>query len=182
MLECLALVSRGKICLKASYTIRPLHRLCDDWQWFLVEVMKGEFRRAKIHKIVCYGLITLVIGSSGLILLRYIGISKIVLPWQFESNLGTHDLNVISTGMAGSLSSKTLFYAFVWLLPLGLLGIRAIPINWLRATLLTTAGALFVLVNGGGGAGRLLFNVAGTMLLVAAAFYITKILNLERSS
>ena len=152
--------------------------------WFLVEIMKGELRRSEIYAIVCYGLGALVLGFGGLILLRYIGTSKIVVPWQFIDSLGTHDLGAISRGVSELITSKALFYGFVWLLPLGLLGIRVIPKNWLWATILTTIGALglVIMMSAGENAGRPLFNVAGPMLLIAAASYITKVLNLERSS
>jgi hypothetical protein len=87
-------------------------------------------------------------------------------------------------GLFVLITSKALFYGFVWLLPLGLLGIRVIPKNWLWTMILTTIGALglVIMMSAGENAGRSLFNVAGPMLLTVAALYIIKVLNLDRSS
>ena len=149
--------------------------------WFLIEVMKGEFRRSEIYAIVSYGLTAVVLGLGGLMLLRYVGTSIIIFPWQFSLASGSQGLSSVSAGFSALITSKALFYSHVWLLPLGLLGLRSIPKSWLWATLLTACVAfgLILIMQAGENAGRPLFNVAGPMLLVAAASYITKVLNLD---
>ena len=116
-------------------------------------------------------------------LLHYVGTTELVMPWNFGAKSGLSSAS-LDVGMKALMSSKGVIYSFIWLLPLGLLGIRSIPKNWLWSSVLLTgvALALIVIANAGDNAGRPLFNTSGPMLLVAAAVYITKLLKLERSS
>jgi hypothetical protein len=150
--------------------------------WLLVDAIRGRIRRPEIYSILFYILAATALGLGGLVLLRYAGTSKFVPPWRFEGNIDSFSLASIRAGIWGLATSKALVYSFIWLLPLGLLGIRSIPRNWLWASVLTTGMALFlvVMMNAGENAGRPLFTTAGPMLLVAAASYITKFLGLER--
>lgn len=152
--------------------------------WFISEAMKGEYRRSEIYTIILYGLIALILGLGGLMLLRYVGLSEIVPPWRFDGAGGTISLSHLVAGVQGLMTSNALFYGFVWLLPLGLLGLRSIPRNWLWASLLSSGVSvmLIVVMNASENAGRPLFNTAGPMLLVAAASYIANVLKLGRAS
>lgn len=147
--------------------------------WFIIDVVKGEYQRSKIYTIIFYGVVSLVLGLGGLKLLHYAGASATGVPWPTESpDLGAA---VISNGVWGLVTSKGMVYSFIWLLPLGLLGIRSIPKNWLWASAITSGVAIFLIVisDAGENAGRPLFDTAGPILLVAAAAYITKLLKLD---
>lgn len=150
--------------------------------WFIAGVVQSKYWRSEIYTIIMYGLIAVALGLGGLMLLRYVGTSAIVLPWKLQGGSNFSAVN-IDSGIWGLMTSKALLYGFVWLLPLGLLGIKSIPRNWLWASALTSAGALFLIVmmNAGENSARPLFNILGPMLLVAAASFIDKFLNLERS-
>ena len=151
--------------------------------WLATETLRGEYRRSEVYSFLGYGTVALVIGLSGLMLVRYAGTSEIVPPWHFESSVTGVNPSIVLDGLWALVTAKALVYSFIWLLPLGLLGLRTIPKNWLWASILTTCAALVLIVIMGAGenAGRSLFNTAGPMLLVAAASFITKFLKLERS-
>ena len=152
--------------------------------WLIADYHQYRSKLSDVYSKAFYICISIAIGLGGIVLLRYIGTSKIVSPLLFGGHVGGINLTIFYIGLKGLVTSKALIYAFIWLLPLGLLGLISIPKNWLWATIFTTVGALFliVLMNAGENAGRPLFNVAGPMLIVAAASYITKILNLNSPS
>jgi hypothetical protein len=153
--------------------------------WLLVEIIRGEIKQSEFYIIPVYILIAVCVGFGGIMLLIYIGTSEIAALWRFSfPGGGSFNYSNISPGTWGLITSKSLFYGFVWLLPLGLLGIRSIPQNWLWASILTTGAAmiLIVLVDAGENAVRPLFNIAGPMLLIGAASFITGILKLDRLS
>ncbi len=152
--------------------------------WLLVDAIRGKIRQPEIYSILFYILAALALGLGGLMLLRYLGTSEIVPPWRIGGGGAKFNFAAILAGVRGLATSKSLVYSFIWLLPLGLLGIRSIPRNWLWSSVLTTGGALLLilLMNAGENASRPLFTTAGPVLLVGAASYITKFLGLERPS
>lgn len=151
--------------------------------WFAVDAVRGDYRRPEILSNLFYIFSGLAIGLCGLVLLRYVGKTELVMPWHFAGSGGMSRASV-GVAMKALMSINWVIYSFVWLLPLGLLGLRSIPKNWLWSTVLLTGVTLVLIVvgNAGENAGRPLFNVAGPMLLVAAAAYIAELLKLERSS
>jgi hypothetical protein len=77
--------------------------------------------------------------------------------------------------LIGCLTAHELWFTFIWLLPLGLLGIKQINRRWLWA-----ASATFVLAlllgaynNAQGNTSRALFNIAGPLLSLSAAALLT---------
>lgn len=151
--------------------------------WVMVDVGRGDYRRPEIFSILFFIFSGLAIGLGGLTLLHYVGTMELVMPWNLGAKSGLSSTS-LKVGMQALMSSKGVIYSFIWLLPLGLLGIRSIPKNWLWSSLFLTgvALALIVIANAGDNAGRPLFNTSGPMLLVAAAAYVTKLLKLERFS
>jgi hypothetical protein len=153
------------------------------FSWLIVDVIRGKIKQPEIYLIPVYILTAIILGLGGVMLLKYLGTSEILPPWQFNGGFN-FQISSISDGVWGLITSKGLFYSFVWLLPLGLLGLNAIPRNWFWASA-STAGAAAVMVivmNAGENAARPLFNTVGPMLLIAAASFITRFLNLDRSS
>lgn len=151
--------------------------------WFFVEIVRGKIKPPELYTTPVYILVAVIVGLGGVMLLIYLGTAEIFPPWRSPGRSNFQTLN-ISSGLWGLMTSKALFYSFVWLLPLGLLGLRSIPRNWLWASILTTGSALMLIaiMNAGENAGRPLFNTAGPMLLVAAASFITEFLKLDRPS
>ena len=151
--------------------------------WLCVEIIRGKIKPPEVYTIPVYILAAVIVGLGGIMLLKYLGTTEIIPPWRFQGGSNFQASN-ISSGIWGLMTSKAVFYSFVWLLPLGLLGLRAIPRNWLWASILTTGAAAFLIImmNAGENAGRPLFNTAGPILLVAAASFITKYLKLDSPS
>ena len=89
----------------------------------------------------------------------------------FQSNPGPGYLSrLIST-----LSSRTFWYVFVWLLPLGLIGLRRLPRAWVLAAIV---GGVLALVLGlykniEGNVARPIFDVMGPMLSLSAAIWLS---------
>lgn len=78
-------------------------------------------------------------------------------------------------GLLLCLTAHELWFTFIWLLPLGLLGIKKIDRRWLLAT--TATFVLAVLLgaynNAQGNTSRALFNIAGPLLSLSAAALLT---------
>ena len=152
--------------------------------WLIADVVRNGFQGLEFSSKFLYVGAAVAVGLSGLVLLRYVGTTMVIFPWEIGNSIGTINLSFMYNGFFGLMSSKALLYAFIWLLPLGLLGISTIPKNWLWASVLTTIGALVLIMtmHASENASRPLFNVAGPMLLVAAASFIAKVLKLDSSS
>jgi hypothetical protein len=74
-----------------------------------------------------------------------------------------------------SFGDRNLWYIFVWLLPLSLLRLRRLPLNWRVATAVTSATAFALDAYYGGSPGtigRALFSIAGPLLCASAAIFL----------
>jgi hypothetical protein len=78
-------------------------------------------------------------------------------------------------GLRGCLVEHTFWFVFIWLLPLGLVRAGQFPRNWRWAAGVAFCGALFLGAynNAGGNTTRALFNVAGPLLSLSAAMFLT---------
>ncbi len=150
--------------------------------WLIVEAVRNGLRRPQIYRSGGYLLVAIVIGLGGLLALRYVGTSALVPGWLQRAGSDPAAIN-LSTGMSNLVTSKTLLYSFVWLLPLGLAGLKSVSGNWVWASVMTTGGAFLMIIfmDAGDNAARPLFNTLGPVLLVGAAVVITRWLKLERS-
>jgi hypothetical protein len=79
-------------------------------------------------------------------------------------------------GLLNSLMAHELWFTFIWLLPLGLLGIKQIDRRWVWAATATFILALLLGAynNAQGNTSRALFNIAGPLLSLSAAALLTK--------
>ena len=78
-------------------------------------------------------------------------------------------------GLFRCLMAHELWFTFIWLLPLGLLGINKIDRRWLWAATATLILALLLGAynNAQGNTSRALFNIAGSLLSLSAAALLT---------
>jgi len=85
--------------------------------------------------------------------------------------------------LLSTLSSRTFWYVFVWLLPLSALGLRRIPRAWVIAAIVAALGALTLGLykNIGGNVARPIFDVAGPMLSLSAAIWLSKMVDARKS-
>lgn len=91
-------------------------------------------------------------------------------PLQFGLDL--HGNSAYFSHFVSSFGDRNLWYIFVWLLPLSLLRLKRLPLNWRIATAATsvTAFALDAYYGGAPGTiGRALFSVAGPLLSASVA-------------
>lgn len=161
--------------------------------WWLSSQGKESDRGTKVFwatAMVILGIVTIVISrisftagfssgasaGTGGISAVVGGISEAGL---FQSNPGPGYLSRLITVP----SSRSFWYVFVWLLPLGLVGIRRLPRAWVIAA---TAGGMLALGLGlykniGGNVARPVFNVMGPMLSLSASIWLSRTLGATNS-
>ncbi|HWE50632.1 MAG TPA: hypothetical protein VG273_12615 [Bryobacteraceae bacterium] len=99
---------------------------------------------------------------------------QLMLPWQFAAAL--HPDGGHLAALYHNVIDQNLLYSIVWLVPLGLPRLKALPRSWVAAC---AAAALvdFALVTWhssvAGAAARPLFSVAGPILSLSAAMYLS---------
>ena len=103
---------------------------------------------------------------------------RLVLPWTFVSSMSSPTSYV--SNLWHSLADRNSWYILIWLLPLGLAGLKRMPREWKAAA---GAGVFAAIIlnayhstvgGGGGGLGRYVFNVAGPLLSVSAAVFVVE--------
>jgi hypothetical protein len=88
----------------------------------------------------------------------------------------THATSGAFSGFAGVILSRTFWYVFVWLLPLGLVRLNRLPRPWVLASIFSalTALALGVYRDIGGNVARPIFDVFGPILSLSVAILLTR--------
>ncbi len=94
-------------------------------------------------------------------------------PWGFAASM--HAGVGFVAGLRGCIFNHTFWYVFAWLLPLGILRLRRLPLPWVVASgaAFCAALALGAYNDAGGNATRALFSVAGPILSLSAAMFMT---------
>jgi len=101
-----------------------------------------------------------------------------VSPWAVAASMQspTPYLN----NLWNSLVDRNSWYILMWLLPLGLAGMKRMLREWKAAAAIGSLAAIVVnayhstVGGGGGGLGRYMFNIAGPLLSVAAAGFLAR--------
>ncbi len=110
----------------------------------------------------------------------------LVWPWDFASSLNSH--GNYTANLFHSLADRSSWYILIWLLPLGLVRIREFPRQWVAAAAVASVCALGLnafhgtVGGGGGGIGRYVFDIAGPLLSLSAAAWLTQIRLMPKSS
>lgn len=116
-------------------------------------------------------LITLVVLQSTIS-------GRIVWPWNFA--LALNSQTGFLTNLLHSFVDRHSWYVLAWLVPLGLAGIRRFPRPWIAAAAAGSIAALLLnayhstVAGGGGGIGRYIFIVAGPLLSLSAAAFLSE--------
>ena len=138
--------------------------------WWLTSA--GRRSRAKLTWIAAL----VIIEMLTLIILQSFISGHVISLWNFLQSMNSQ--TSYGRNLIHSLVDRNSWYILIWLLPLGLAGIKPFPRAWKAAAL---AGSLMALVlnayrstvaGGGGGVGRYLFNVAGPLLSLGAASFL----------
>ncbi len=97
-----------------------------------------------------------------------------VWPWEFAASM--HSGGGLLAGLRDCLLNHTFWYVFVWLLPLGIPRLHRLPLPWVVASGMAFCGALVLGAynNAGGNTARALFNVAGPILSLSAAMFLSE--------
>ena len=137
--------------------------------WWYVEYRKSHDQRSATLANHCYA-----DGGAG----RRSSFCVQLLPerWFFRICLPKRmRCRVIRPGFAGVIFSRTFWYVFVWLLPLGLVRLKRLPRPWVLASIFSalTALALGVYRDIGGNVARPMFDVLGPILSLSVAILLT---------
>lgn len=142
--------------------------------WFLKDWLAGRFDRKHFVLIIALGLTSLITLAA----LKFAGAEKIRWPWENLSAVSTNELHYFSDLMA-LLLNRNIYYTFIWLLPLGVLGLRYVPRGWVWGSAATTAVILLLsaAIGVGDNVSRPLFSAMGPILTVAASLFLWSFLS-----
>src|SRR6266702_2305524 len=140
--------------------------------WWIVEERHAARRFVTLGRIA----FMILLSVATLIAVRSVLFGHIVWPWQIAAalNAGTGFLS----SLVRCLSDRSFWYVFIWLLPLGILGVRSVPRawRWPAATTCLCALLLGAYNDMGGTVARPIFNIAGAMLSFSVAVLLTRML------
>jgi hypothetical protein len=151
--------------------------------WWLSSQRNASDRRTRLFwmaAMVIFGILTIIVARLSFV--------------TGDSGAGTGGISFVAGGVAESglflanpgpgylsrlvnaLSSRTFWYVFVWLLPLGLPGLKRLPRAWVIAAVLGGALALgFGLYkNIEGNVARPIFDVMGPLLSLSASIWLSR--------
>jgi len=158
----------GVLGALAKETFAPLSLML-VFGWWISEARRGRLQLARLVWICALGVVT--IATVTLAMSALVGF--LVWPWQFASYMRS-DHGFLAE-LWGCLTDHTFFYVFIWLLPLGLVRLRRMPWPWVAGTAVAFCGALLLGAynNAEGNTSRALFNVAGPLLSLSTATFLT---------
>jgi hypothetical protein len=158
----------GVLGALAKETFAPLSSLF-AMGWWLAEAPQGQRRFSHLIWVCALGISSL---STVTIAMSTVA-GGWVWPWEFAAYM--HAGVGFLRGLRGCILDHTFWYVFIWLLPLGLVRLRRLPRPWVLATALAFSGALALGAynNARGNTARALFNVAGPILSLSTAVWLT---------
>jgi len=156
----------GILCAMAKQSTLPFALIFATVWWLALP----RSRRTRVQ-IACIAA-TAITGTATLVLV-YRAVEGIYLPpWTMA---GWYNQGSYLDNIRGLLVEGRFWYAFVWLVPLGIWRLNRLPRQWVMASLVTTLFAMFmaVLSHLGGTVNRAVFNVIGPILSVSTALFLT---------
>ena len=138
--------------------------------WWYVEFGQSRERLRKLLPIA----VMLAVALTTIVILRTTVASAVVISDMFAQ---THATSGGFSGFAGALFSPTFWYVFIWLLPLGLMQLKALPRPWVLASIFSalTALVLGVYRDIGGNVTRPMFDAIGPLLSLSAAIFLSEV-------
>ena len=139
--------------------------------WFMSAGRRPRTKLAWIAALIIVEILTLFFLQSSIS-------GQVIWPWDFLRNMNSQ--TGYGSNLIHSLVDRNSWYILIWLLPLGLAGIRPFPRPWKAAVLSGSLMALALnayhstVAGGGGGVGRYVFNVAGPLLSLSAASFLAR--------
>lgn len=116
-----------------------------------------------------------VAGFATLSVLHSIYSPDIIWPWEIVAGKASLGVSGLFSRLVGLLGAQSIYYSFIWLLPLGLLGIRTMPRPWIAGSVLSLVAAALMaaMAPTGENVSRPLFTAIGPILLVGAAVFLS---------
>jgi hypothetical protein len=138
--------------------------------WWLAGVREARFRFSDVWWIGGMGLM----GMGVLLVLWRVlspGHPMGLRSFLAEVDSGSNYLQSLFIGM----TNRNFWYPFLWLLPLGLLGVRRLPRRWVVASLATAVTALVLgAIHTSQPISRPVFNILGPMLSLSVALLLAR--------
>jgi hypothetical protein len=130
-----------------------------------------EFRRrAWKPSATIWSVIMVLIGLSTVVLIQTRTAGHLVWPWQYAGIVRSKHVSLLA-GLAGCFTNYYFWFVFGFLLPLGLIRLRAFPAAWIWASAGAAAAALAMGTWNNAGADTVpsMFNSAGPILSLSVA-------------
>lgn len=144
--------------------------------WWISEVRRDDLQLPRLVWLGASGVtsiatVTVVMSSVA---------GGLVWPWEFAASMRA--TAGFLSGLRGCVLDHTFWYVFIWLLPLGLARLSRLPRSWVWASAVAFCGALVLGAynNAVGNTTRALFNVAGPILSLSAAVFLSSPTNASR--
>ena len=147
--------------------------------WFLSDWVAVKFSRKHFFLIIALGL-TSLIALAGL---KVAGAEIVRWPWENLSGAPSTK-GAYFAEFFGLLINKNIVYTFIWLLPLGVLGLHHMPRGWVWGSASTAVVILMLsaAIGVGDNIGRPLFSAMGPMLTVAASLFLWSFLSDDQNT
>ena len=158
----------GIVGALAKETFVPLSALF-VFGWWISEVRRDRLQLPRLVWMTAMGVAsvtTVTIAMSAVA-------GGLVLPWQLAAYM--HASDGFFDGLRRCLLAHDFWFVFIWLLPLGLVRLRRLPQPWVLASALAFCGALALGAyhDALGNVARALFSVAGPILSLSAAVFLS---------
>jgi hypothetical protein len=157
----------GVLGALAKETFAPLSTLFAIG-WWIAGMQKSSRRFSRLVWVCALG-----VSSLSTVTFAMSAVARgWVWPWEFAKYMHV-DVGFLA-GLRGCILDHTFWYVFIWLLPLGILRLRRLPLPWVLASGMVFCGALTLGAynNAAGNATRALFNVAGPILSLSTAIFL----------
>jgi hypothetical protein len=149
--------------------------------WYISQIREDGIKVAPVLAIALMGVLGLIMFTT----IRFLFDAETIFPWQFAKSISTIRPGIFSQ-LIEAFFNRGFAYGFIWLLPLGLLGIKEVPKNWLFASLAATVLAITLTIIAGSGQNmdninRPLFSTIGPLLLFGSTAFLWNLFELNQS-
>ena len=168
----------GVLGALAKETFVPFSIVFAATWWVIAERKDGQRMRSALWVIAMA-----LAGNLSLIISHSLLLHRLVWPWDVGVEMGGQVRYLLAFWQ--TISDQSLWYVFIWLLPLGIWRLKRFPRAWVLATGMTALVALLLGIYNGtmrGTVGRPLFSIAGPLLSLSVAALISEIVSSNTKS
>ncbi len=156
----------------AKETFVPLG-IASVFAWWVVLKKEKKNTQEQLYWAIAFSFIAVLV----VLILRSYFSGDFVFPWHILWSEQGKNISFIESFFS-IVSSKTFWYPFLWLFPLGVWAIKHIPSPWLVSSCFSTvmAFALGVYNNASFNTARPMFNCIGPLLCVSVSIFLTHLI------